>query len=395
MANMQDARSQRRQLEAIDAELTRVLLTVGEDMTQPIQSGTFTPNGSNNTVNIPMRNVGLTRGFLLKQQATFVNTSTTNAATLTSWGAANLLSNVTLTDLDNYQRVNTTGWHLYMLATAKEGFPYGSSILAAAQDTPLRMGNVFGVVSATATIAAPGTGTVQMYSWIPCSYTKTDLRGALYTGVVNATGYVQFTVNANPVIVPGDATLAVYSQASAVATTLTSFSYTLYQNYIDQIPRFQTGSEAGKPMLPPVSTRTQYRLANTSLSAVSANQDFPIPFTNFQSFLSASIIYDQNGTLNAGTDINAFKLAAANTLQFFYLDPITQALRGRLQIKTDWPLGSYMFDFRQQPINTNQAGNIQLLVNPSSAAAGSQFLVGWESFAEVNTVLGAQSLPAS
>ena len=36
-----------------------------------------------------------------------------------------------------------------------------------------------------------------------------------------------------------------------------------------------------------------------------------------------------------------------------------------------------------------------LMLQPSSAAAGSQVLVGWESFADVNSILGAQSLPAS
>ncbi len=141
--------------------------------------------------------------------------------------------------------------------------------------------------------------------------------------------------------------------------------------------------------------RTQYRLVNTSLSAISPNQDFPIPFTNFQSFLSASIIYDQNGTLNAGTDINQWKIAAANTLQFQALDPFTQSLRTRVRLKTDVPAGAYLFDFREQPINTNQAGNMQILLNASTAAAQSQVLVGWESFADVNTILGAQSLPAS
>jgi len=107
------------------------------------------------------------------------------------------------------------------------------------------------------------------------------------------------------------------------------------------------------------------------------------------------IIYDQNGTLNAGTDINQWKIAAANTLQFQYLDPFTQSLRTRVRIQTDVPTGSYAFDFREQPINSNQAGNMQILLNPSSAAASSSVLVGWESFADVNTILGAQSLPAS
>jgi hypothetical protein len=392
--------AQQANIQDVDAQITKLILTVGEDMTQPIASGTFVPNGNNNTVNIPMRQVGLTRGFLVKITATFTNTDTGVDATLTDFGAANILSNVTVTDLDNYQRINTTGWHLWMLNTAKEGFPFGAALLSSATDEPVKTGNVFNCISASSTVAkhasVDGTGTVQMYFWVPLAYAKSDLRGALYTGVVNSTAYLQFTVNPTPVVTSGDATLACYSQPSATSkATITNLSYTVYQNYIDQLPRYQSGANKGAPILPPISQSTQYRLVNTALSAISANQQFPIPFTNFQSFLSASCIYDQNGTLNAGTDITYWFLAAANTLQFFQLDPITQALRSRVRIKTDFPKGTYMFDFREQPVNTNQAGNMQLMLQPSSAAAGSQVLVGWESFANVNQVLGAQSLPAS
>jgi hypothetical protein len=377
----------------VDAQITALILQQGEDMTQPIASGSFTPNGNNNTVNVPMRLVGLTRGFILKVNATFANAGT-GTATLTGFGAANLISNVTVTDLDNYQRVNCAGWHLNLLNTLKEGWPFGAALLASANDGPVKYGNNYSAMSASATLAPSGTGTVQMYYWIPLAYGVRDLRGAIYTGVVNATAYVQFTLNPNFTVTSGDATLAIYSGA-ATTVTYTGVTWTLYQNYIDQLPRYRSGPQTGAPILPPVSMRTQYRIVTTSLSSVSANQDFPIPFTNFQSFLSAVFIYDQNGTLNAGTDINAIKIAAANTLQFKYLDPITQSLMTRIRIKTDVPTGSYALDFRAQPINTNQAGNTQILVNPITAAAGSQFLVGWESFADVNTILGAQSLPAS
>lgn len=384
-------------VQMVDQQITALILQVGEDMTQPIASGTFVPNGNNNVVNIPMRQVGLTRGFIVKCSASFANTDTSVAATLTDFGAANIISNFVVTDLDNYQRINTSGWHMWMLNTAKEGFPFGAALLSTATDEPVKTGNVFNCISATATLAtSTGTGTVNFYYWVPLAYAKQDLRGALYTGVVNATAYLQFTVNPTPVVTTGDSVLAVYTQPAATAkATMTSFSYTVYQNYIDQLPRYTSGPNKGAPILPPISQSTQYRLNNTSLSAISANQQFPIPFTNFQSFLSTSVIYDQNGTLNAGTDITYWFLAAANTLQFFQLDPITQALRSRVKIKTDWPKGTYMFDFRDQPVNTNQAGNMQLMLQASSAAAGSQVLVGWESFANVNQVLGAQSLPAS
>lgn len=390
-------------LQDTDAQITSLILQVGEDMTQPIASGSFTPNGSNNTINVPMRQVGLTRGFLVKVVATFTNPDTAVAATLTNFGAANIVSNFVLTDLDNYQRINTAGWHMNLLNTAKEGFPFGAALLSTATDSPVKYGNNYNVMGASATIpvdasSVPGTGTVTMYYWVPLAYGKKDLRGALYTGVVNATAFLAFTINPSPVVTTGDATLAVYSQpnpTSGGAASISNVTYTVYQNYVDQLPRYSQGANKGAPILPPLAMRTQYRLVNTSLSAISANQQFPIPFTNFQSFLSAAAIYDQNGTLNAGTDITYWFLAAANTLQFFQLDPFTQSLKTRIRNKTDVPKGGYWFDFRDSPINTNQAGNMQLMLQPSSAAAGSQVLVGWESFADVNSVLGAQSLPAS
>lgn len=381
-------------IQDIDAQITRNILTVGEDMTQPIASGSFTPNGSNNTVTVPFRNVGLIRGFILKVTATFGN-SGSGQATLTDWGAANLVSNVTLTDLDNYQRINTTGWHLYSIAADKEGFPFGAAVLNASMNSPVNYGNNFSVISASATIAAStGTGSVQMYYWIPCSYGKHDLRGAIWAGVVNSNAFVSFTINPIPNIPTGDTVNAIYKGANTVVT-YTNVTWTLYQNYVDQLPRYTSGPNAGAPVLPPLSIRTQYRLVNTVLTGVVANQDFNIPFTNFQSFLSTTVILDQNGTLNSGSDVNQWKFTAANTLQFFYLDPITQALKSRVRMKADMPPGSYMFTFREQPVNTNQAGNMQLTLNASSASGSTSLLVGWEAFANVNTVLGAQSLASS
>jgi hypothetical protein len=387
-------------LRNMDAAYTSLIIQNGEELTQSIASGSFTPNGSNNVVTVPMRAVGLCRGFIIKVNASFTNTATSNAAKFTNIGAANLLSNFTLTDLDNYQRINTTGYHMNALNTAKESFPFGAALLSTAMDSPIKYGNNLSVISGTVPAVNTGTaGTIEMYYYVPLAYGKHDLRGALFTGVTNATGYLAFTINPTPyVALSGDPTLAVYTDNvlnSAAVIVPGVVTYNVYQCYIDQLPKYTQGQAAGAPILPPLSIRTQYRLFNTVLYGVTPNNDFPIPFSNFQDFLSATIIYDQAGTLNPGTDITAFKLLAANTLQFFNLDPFTQGLRQRIRIKTDFPTGEYQFDFRDAPISTNQAGNIQLIVNPSSAAAGTTVLVGWESFARVDTVLGAQSLAAS
>ena len=380
----------------VNAQIRAAILGSAIEVKQAIFNQTIpTPGSSNNVIQVPFRNVGLVKGFIVKVNATFANAGST-AATLTNWNIANLLSNVTLYDLDNYQRINTSGWHLNAIGTAKEGFVQGAALLSSAFDAPIKYGNNFNAMSATASIAASGTGTAQMYYWVPCAYSASDLRGSIFAGVVNATAYLQLTINPTPcVLSTADPTLAVYQQGTTAATTISSVTVEVYQVYLDQLPRYQQGPQAGAPILPPIDIATQYRLNNTSLYGVSPGQDFPVPFSNFQQFLSLSLIYDQAGTLNGGTDLNYFALAAANTYLPFKLDPITQAWLTRHKIMVDMPLGSYLFDFRGQPISTNQTGNMQLLINAISAATGTQILAGFESFALVNTVLGAASLPAS
>ena len=135
------------QLRQMDSAYTSLIIQNGEELTQSIASGQFTPNGSNNTVTVPMRAVGLARGFIVEVTASFTNTQASNDAAFTNLGPANLLSNFTLTDLDNYQRINTAGYHMNALNTAKESFPFGAALLSTAMDTPIGYGNNLNVIT--------------------------------------------------------------------------------------------------------------------------------------------------------------------------------------------------------------------------------------------------------
>lgn len=370
--------------------IRNMLLNVSQPMKQQIFSATqATPGSTNNVFTIPVKNVGLITGFLVAVTATLANAGASNA-TLTTIGGPNILSNVTFTDLDQYQRINTAGWHIAMLNAGKEGFPFGAAMLSTALDQTSNFGNNFDVATATATLTSGGgTGTIKQYYWVPLSYSPRDLRGAMFAGVVNATSQLQLTVNPTPGVTTGDATLACYSGANT-ATTISSVTLQVYQFYQDQLPRGQNGA----PILPPLDIATQYRLVSTALTGMSAGQDFPIPYSNFQDFLSTTVIYNQNGTLSDGSDINYWSLQAANTLNFFKMDPYAIQLLSRVRNRIDFPRGIYQFDFRDSPISTNQTGNMQLIINPITAAAQSSVLVGFESFALINAVLGASSLPA-
>lgn len=381
------------QLIAANAAIRQNILSNAQEMFQPLATGTIVP-ANQPSVLIPLRNVGLIKGFWVEITAVIANTGTA-AASKTAWNAANLVSNFTFTDYDNYQRINTTGKHMHVLNTVKEGFPFAASLLSSALDTPIAYGNLASTISCPATIAASGNGTVKMAYYVPLAYAKQDLRGAVFGGVTSANAYLQITPNANPGAGMGDPSLAVFSGAS---TTIgyTSYTYNIYQIYLDQLPPIPNGQPgAGTPQLPPLDISTQYRLGWVSNSGLTAGQDFPIVFTNFQDFLSLYCEYDQAGTFNSGTDINYFTVSAANTLQLFKRTALTQMALQRIKYKVDLPPASYLFDFRDAPISTNQTGNMQLVINPITAAAGSNVFSGFESFAMVNTVLGAASLPAS
>jgi hypothetical protein len=73
-----------------------------------------------------VRNVGLIKRLVFFFKATI--TASAQAQTLTPLGLANFISNVTMWDLGNNQRINTTGWHLTAVHRGR-GF-VGSGLLS-------------------------------------------------------------------------------------------------------------------------------------------------------------------------------------------------------------------------------------------------------------------------
>lgn len=335
-------------------------------------------------VNVPIRNVGLIKRFLVKCTAT-VQRSAAETHTRTPWGPANFLSSVIFSDLSNHNRISTAGWHLYALASARRMMAYTA---AYTNDVPLNMGSNYTINAAPAEIQAEDQ-TVTMWYEIPISYGDRDLRGAIYASVVNATLNLQLTVNPNfSVATATDETLAVYQSSTADLLTMSALNITVYQNYLDQIPVGRGG-----PIIPGHDVATAYLIQNTVATGMAAGQDFAIPYANFRDFMSTIAIYDQNGTLNAGTDINYWAMRVANFTEVWRLDPIASTLlNNRNLIGNDFPAGAYYFDHRNRPVNTVQYGNMELVMNPITVAASSQMLVGYEMLTIINQVTQAGSL---
>ncbi len=388
------AAQQAAKMQAANMQARQLVVQNAYPMIQQIFNSTIQP-ASQNVLNIPPQNVGLIKGFLVKVSALVTNPAAgSSQLNLTAQGASNILQNILFTDLQNYQRINTSGWHLSMLNSAKQGRPFLSST---ASDSPMGYGSNYTVVKAPATIAVNTTGTVQMYFWVPLSYTDTDLTGAIYANVVNATMNMQLTfAQAATAVVAntGDPTLAIYQGAGAVAgVTLTNLTTTVYQMYYDQLPMGQNG-----PILPAIDLSSIYEIKNTAFTGLTVGQDFNMAYSNFRHFLSTCLIYDdQTGGAYpaAGSDVNYFSLRTANYTDARKADPATWAGLARRKFMTDVPVGAYYFDHRDKPIYTTQFGNMNLVLNPSTVNTGAQCLVGWEMIANVNNLVNAGSLASS
>lgn len=377
------------------------VLQMSQNMWQSIYSTTLTNVAYGTVLNIPVRQVGLTKRFIIEVAYTFQQ-SAAETQTLTKLGPANIFSNVTLNDLSNYTRINTTGWHLFMLACMKQAFfsgPAGQgktdfqpapSVYGTAytNDSPIQAKAGAAVINAPSPVTTAASG--RMFFEVPVSYSDADLRGAIYTSVVSATMYLQMTVNANfSVGSAGDPTTAVYQSSTATDLgKINSMTITVYQNYLDQIPIGQNG-----PVLPAQDISKMYLLTNGSFSALTGGQDFPITFPNFRAWQSLAVIYDNAGVTNYGTDVSLFQLQTANLANIRQLDPFTQLLFQRIALKNDFTAGAYYFDFRDKPINTNQFGNMQITVRPNASTG--TLLVGYEGIGIANQVITAGSIPSN
>lgn len=405
---------------AQNAMARQLVLQRGIDQWLQIYSNSQTPT-LGQQYNIPPRNVGLIKRFVVQVAAQIVNTTAGETQTLTPFGMSNFFSNITFTDLSNQQRVNTAPWHLAMIATAKRRRGFGSipimvngstanagagSPLAIPEVTLFGFGNAFAGTSAStlasnsqlmyaASLAAATGGFVFAHYEVPIAYTDHNLAGAIFAGVTSATMNLQLTINPNMFAGASatDSTLALYKSSAQPSTaSLGTTRISVYQNIIDQVPIGQNGG----PVLPLLDLSTAYLFNNTSIGGIVANQDNPIPYANFRNFYSTSLVYDNAGVLNTGVDISYIALQSANYTNIWKFDPFTAALKARLILGHDCPSGTYYFDHRQKPINTIQYGNMQLIVNPTAVGgATAAFLVGWEQLALINQVTQAGSLYGS
>lgn len=382
---------------AADANnLARALITSRSvKMTQNIYSNTINPQNQQ-AIQVPIRPVGLVLGFWLDFNFSVADPGAGNTYDLTAFGPANALYQVQLLDLNNNTRIQTAGWHLHFLNTAKKRRPFCA--VNTLTTYPIGYGNNWTTAfAATTQITHAGFATQNVYMryWLPVAYSDFDLRGSMYMNVVNATAQIniQIASSAQAFVAAGaDATLAVYqgSGGAPVSGWGTTCVINVYQVYYDQLPTTQEG----QVLLPYGDMSAIYDIKSPgAYTGMVSGQDFPVTYANFRDFLSTTVVWNNGGTLDTGQFTNFWALQSANFTNIFKVSPNLQAIFARNEIGDDFPKGVYYFPTRDKPISTVQYGNMQLVLNANGViAAGAQLLVGYESFALVNTLVGAASL---
>lgn len=365
----------------------RQVLSSAVKRKQQIVTTTFNPANGNVFICNQILAVGLLLRFYVEVIATFSELGSGTAA-VTDFGPMNLLSNVQFTDLQNNQRHNAPGVQFAMTQSFKDRMPFVS-----AQTLAQSEGN-FGANWALTFATAPttsATGSARCVYEIPIAYSDDDLRGAIYANVVSNQMNLQLTVNNNAGPFAGDDTFAVF-YGSAAATSISSVTINIYQEYLDSLPIGQQGI-----VLPQLDISTLYQLTYTNFANLTAGQDNYVQYTNFRRFMSLLTIYNSTGTRGGrlvGTDITFWKLVSANLTSIFQVGPLEQARMQRRILGTDPPPGTYYFPTRKQPIYTLASGNMQLDLIPSIAGASAYLFVMWEFFAQQNTLTQAGSLNA-
>lgn len=387
-----------------DQIATRAILAAAVDRIQNVATQQVFP-ASNPVLLIQPINVGLIKRFIIVVTGQIANTGT-GPITLTDFGLANIFGQggIQYIDLNNYLRVNTSGAHLSLLASAKRRRTFAATLQ---DNTPgsvnptflSKMLNVppayWGVFQAPDSITAGASGTFRAVFELPLAYTDDDFRGAIWANVLNAVQQLTLTFNQGAVTAaPADNTFAVYAGAAGAAGNISNATVTVYQEYLDQLPKAQ-GAGGITTILPALSLSTVYELKSTVFQNIPSNQEFFIPYANQRSFISTFATFNHDGTATGrenGPDIGYWALVSANSTYIWKIDPLTAAQRSREHLGADNPSGTYYFSSRRRNIATLQFGNLQLTLNANTSTPAGYVNVMWEDFALQNTLQSGASL---
>lgn len=336
--------------------------------------GTFSGGMPGGSTRVKLFNVGITTNLYLLVEVPV--TIGTLAATLSPKAPYNIIDRVRVTDYDGTDRINVSGYALWVLNSARRQTPAG-----------LNNGSLTDVAALPAAPVSIGDGVIRFLIQVPICYdVNRDLRGALLTQTAVGEAYV--TIDWNPLLHANGNADAVYNGGATSTVAITSgmsISTTVTQEYL--LPQ-AVGGSVPMPML---DLMTVYEVAGTVRSSdnISVGSEKLINYPNVRSVIGAYFNFINNGVMNAATtDIGRFRLIANGNNVLREYGPYQKLMNQRYWLDADLKVGTYFEMHREKPIETALFGNVQYGITPTAASgSNTNFEITFESFYTKGAVL--------
>ena len=324
------------------------------------------------TQRIKLFNVGIiTKLELFVQCAITIGTATATPSPKAPW---NLINRVRLTDYDGTDRINLSGFQLFILNTVRyrQLYGYNNDAATAAFVNPI-------VPTAVA------SATLQFFLEVPIAFDVNnpivqlqDLRGAIMGQT--AVGDMYLSVDFNASLYTNGDVESVYNGApttTVVGQSGTPITMTIWQHYL--LP--QAIGANGEVPLPQLDLMTVYELNGNLRSSdnLAAGAEKLISYPNVRSVIGAYFNYVQAGTITQGK-ITQFRLIANGNNILTDNTELLQLLHQRNYVNGDTVPGVYFVTHREKPVETALFGNVQMGITPNTVGATPYVEVGFESF---------------
>lgn len=352
-----------------NAGLRAALLQSAPRMRKNVVTAT---SGTGLTSRLKLFNVGVLTKLLLRVTADLtIGVATASASTKAPW---NLISRVRLTDYDGTDRVNLSGFQLWVLNCIRWSNLYGFN----------NQSSVTAVFANPSVPTAVGAAQVAFFIEIPVAFDTDndivqlqDLRGAIMCQTAVGEMYLNIdwitSLYANgdvDSLYSGGATTTVVGQSASYITV------TMWQDYL--LP--QAIGNRGQIPLPGVDLMTVYELNGNVRSAdnIAVSTEKLISYPNVRSVIGAYFNFVSATALSS--NISSMRLIANGNNILMDNTGLSQLFYQRLTLETDLLVGIYWRLHREHPIETALFGNVQMGITPSVVGATPYFELAFESF---------------
>jgi hypothetical protein len=362
MAPQMNAQQQAQQQAAQNHALRQAFVSSGVRSRKKL--GTLTGNPGD-TVRQKLFNVGVITKLLL--DVTLNVTIGTANAVQSLKGPYNFLQRVRLTDFDGTDRVNLSGWQLFVLNCKRFDTIYGAN-----------NENSAAVLINPNYPIATGAKAIQFIIEVPVAFDPDnpiveliDMRGAIMAQTAVGEMYLNIDTNASLVSTAGDIDSLFSGAGTTTVVNNGGFSIVVYQDYI--LP--QTPPGANQPPLPFLDLITVYENVGNVKSSDNLAQNTPkiMSYPNARSVVGAYYNYVTAGSAAMG-NMNSLQLVANGNNILLDNSERTQMFNQRRKCNSDIAPGVFFNNHEEHPIETALFGNIQEYLTPAVVSGGNQYV---------------------